>query len=290
MIDTKELSRNKWYSIHAHFIDKRFLTGKHTPCPLCGGKDRFRYDLKSDMGSYFCSGCGAGTGIHLLAMTQGITHEAAWRKVESVIGSAKEIKPMKPDYKKRIKEILASCREDDGQIYAYFKSRGLEPPQGAMLGNYWLNKERCDCIVLKAAKGTKLAGLHCTYIKDGKKLERKMYGVDEGSFNGSAIRLTLIGESDTLVIGEGVETTLSAMKMTGLPGWAAINAALLEQIELPPQIRTIEIFGDNDSSFTGQASAYSLAKRLKSKGLNVGVSIPAKTDTDWNDVLISDCV
>jgi len=47
-------------------VDPVFLDGKHHPCILCGGKDRFRFDNKDGSGSYFCSQCGAGTGMQLL--------------------------------------------------------------------------------------------------------------------------------------------------------------------------------------------------------------------------------
>jgi putative DNA primase/helicase len=242
------------------------------------------------MGSYFCSGCGAGTGIHLLALTQQISHQDAWRKVESVIGMAMEIKPVATDYRKRIKEILASCQPDDGQIKAYFNSRGLEPPETAMLGKYYLDNEFTSCIVFKAAKGNKLAGLHCTYLRDGKKVGRRMYCVEEGSMNGSAIRLSSIANSDTLLVGEGVETVLSTMKLTGLPGWAAMDAGKLEKIEIPKHIKRVVICGDNDISFTGQSSAYLLAKRLKLSGLDTRVMIPADTGKDFNDILLESIV
>jgi putative DNA primase/helicase len=242
------------------------------------------------MGSYFCSGCGAGTGIHLLALTQQISHQDAWRKVESVIGMAMEIKPVATDYRKRIKEILASCQPDDGQIKSYFKSRGLETPQNAFLGKYYLENELTSCIVLKAAKGNKLAGLHCTYLRDGKKVGRRMYCVEEGSMNGSAIRLAPLVDSDTLLVGEGVETVLSAMKLTGLPGWSAMDAGKLEKVEIPKHIKRVVIASDNDHSFTGQASAYLLAKRLKLSGLDTRVMIPADTGKDFNDVLLQNSV
>jgi len=46
------------------------------------------------------------------------------------------------------------------------------------------------------------------------------------------------------------------------------------------------VFGDNDSSSTGQAAAYTLAQRLKAKGITVMAEIPPNADQDWNDVLI----
>ena len=42
------------------------------------------------------------------------------------------------------------------------------------------------------------------------------------------------------------------------------------------------MFGDNDASFTGQAAAYSLAKKLVLSGVKARVVIP-ETIGDWRD-------
>nr|WP_315043261.1 primase-helicase zinc-binding domain-containing protein [uncultured Moraxella sp.] len=39
---------------------------KHQPCPICGGKDRFRCDDKQGTGTWICSQCGSGTGFGLV--------------------------------------------------------------------------------------------------------------------------------------------------------------------------------------------------------------------------------
>lgn len=277
-------ANGKWASILSLFIDKEFLTGKHTPCPLCGGKDRFRFDNKNGEGTYICSQCGAGTGIHLLSQHQGIQYKEAWRIVEKTIGFSSKIES-KPecDKKKRILDILESCTPLTENIIGYLNSRHIyEIPESLQAGEYWLDGVLTDCMVAKAAKGNKLAGLHLTFIRGGKKLTRKMYSVEEKSMNGSAIRLHKINVGDAIVIGEGIETTLSASVLTGLPGWAAMDAGKMELIEIPEQIKMIVIAGDNDKSFTGQAAAYNLAKRLTLQGKIVEVIIPEKIG-DFND-------
>ena len=45
--NVNEIATGRWPNILAHFgVAEKFLTGKHGPCPICGGKDRFRFDNK----------------------------------------------------------------------------------------------------------------------------------------------------------------------------------------------------------------------------------------------------
>ena len=96
--------------------------------------------------------------------------------------------------------------------------------------------------------------------------------------------MRLAAYTDSLGIAEGIETALSASALHGVPVWAALNAGLLQEWTPPKDVKAVFVFGDNDASSTGQAAAYALAHRLKGKGLTVTVEIPARTDTDWNDV------
>ena len=55
----------KWQSIFSSLgIDVG--NGKHCPCPVCGGKDRFRFDNKDGRGTYICNQCGSGDGLELI--------------------------------------------------------------------------------------------------------------------------------------------------------------------------------------------------------------------------------
>ena len=47
-------------------VPAKALTNRHGPCPVCGGKDRFRFDDKGGRGTWICSTCGAGDGIELV--------------------------------------------------------------------------------------------------------------------------------------------------------------------------------------------------------------------------------
>lgn len=279
--DTKERAKNCWQSILSNYMDTVFLSGKHTACPLCGGKDRFRFEPASDNGSYICSHCGAGSGIHLLANFLHVTHAEAWFKVELVIGSATATKQQpQVDREKRIKDILEFARPaiENDFVWCYLHGRGINYSDTTLL-------RAPDRMIGRFALGNKLVGLHVTTItEDGKKGERKMYGLREGGLNGSAIRLHSLKDKATLLVAEGIETALSASQIFGIPAWACGSAGLLEKVEIPEQISHVVIAGDRDESFTGQASAYVLAKRLTNLGKSCRVCISEQVG-DWNDVL-----
>ena len=56
---------NKWQSIF-NSLGIVVGNGKHCPCPVCGGKDRFRFDNKNGRGTYICNQCGSGDGLNLI--------------------------------------------------------------------------------------------------------------------------------------------------------------------------------------------------------------------------------
>jgi putative DNA primase/helicase len=65
------------------------LNGRHQPCPLCGGRDRYRFDDRQGSGSWFCNQCGGkdqlgggGTGIDLLMRLRHWSYRQACEAVE----------------------------------------------------------------------------------------------------------------------------------------------------------------------------------------------------------------
>lgn len=78
---------NHWASILSRLgVATESLTGAHTKCPGCGGKDRFRFDDQEGAGTFLCSQGGggilAGDGIDLLAHVR----NCDWKEACNAIG------------------------------------------------------------------------------------------------------------------------------------------------------------------------------------------------------------
>lgn len=66
--EVKALAQGQWLRLLGHFKVAVPDAGRHGPCPICGGKDRFRLDDRDGHGTWYCNQCEpqAGDGIALL--------------------------------------------------------------------------------------------------------------------------------------------------------------------------------------------------------------------------------
>jgi putative DNA primase/helicase len=95
-----DITNGRWLDLLAHFcgLTPEQLSDKHQPCPLCGGKDRYRFDDQDGSGSWYCNKCGGkdqtgggGTGMDLLMRHQRLTYIEACQQIEQHLGIAKPI-------------------------------------------------------------------------------------------------------------------------------------------------------------------------------------------------------
>jgi putative DNA primase/helicase len=99
-----------------------------------------------------------------------------------------------------------------------------------------------------------------------------------GKLLGGAVR---IAEAHTeLVIGEGVETMLSASVVFGAPAWAALSADNLGRIALTLPLDRLIIAADDDDA--GARAAASLRARM-SAATRVEIEPAPSGFNDWND-------
>lgn len=63
----------------------------HGPCPLCGGKDRFRFDDRDGRGTWICNQCGAGDGLTLFARSSCLSVKEAIPLLASMCGLSRSM-------------------------------------------------------------------------------------------------------------------------------------------------------------------------------------------------------
>lgn len=94
LAQVKATARGNWpHVLMSLGIASDFLTGRHGPCPGCGGRDRFRFDDRNGDGTFICSqGAGeplAGDGFTLLRHVTGDSLNHVVQRVVNCLGGAR---------------------------------------------------------------------------------------------------------------------------------------------------------------------------------------------------------
>jgi putative DNA primase/helicase len=304
----RERCNGRWRTIlPALGLDRKYLTGKNGPCPLCpggGGRDRWRFDNKRGDGTWICTHCGAGQGIKLAMKFMRQPFDEVARRIERIIGGA----PRAAAQNERSEE---SKRAALNRLWAEGKAiRGGDPVdlwlrrRGFILSTYPPCLRTClrtrysgppvSFHPAMLARVTDSSGkpvmIHKTYLTatGGKAPVEQPRMFCPGSIPpGSAVRLAKPGA--VLGVAEGIETALAAMKLFGVPTWSALSDWGVTYFEPPVGTERLLIFGDNDANGAGQKAAHWLASRLASSmqiEVRIPDRIPEKSKTDWNDVLL----
>lgn len=82
----KEQANGKWPMIYQQFDIEMPRKNVLSPCPACGGDDRFRYDDRKGDGDYFCNGCGAGDGFRLVEKAANLKFPDVIKQVAEILG------------------------------------------------------------------------------------------------------------------------------------------------------------------------------------------------------------
>lgn len=295
---TADAARGKWKQILIQLgIDAKFLTKKNVPCPFCEGTNRFSFTDADDDGLYYCRRCGGGNGFKLAMLATGKDFKETANIIDSMVGNIEIAKQPKssvdPSIRlKKIASALVPIGAND-PVTRYLSSRGCGIPlqrvklhpgltyyeNGVAAGTY------PAMVSAVTDKDDKLLTFHITYLTDDggkapvenpKKVLKAL-----GRLQGAAIRLFPYNPLE-LAITEGIETALRVAVKRSIPVWCVLNTSIMESF-IPPKVKRLTIYGDNDKKHSGQKSAYLLANKLALKGLDVIVKIPNETGLDWGD-------
>lgn len=296
----------------------------HQPCPICGGKDRFRCDDKGGTGSWICNQCGAGNGFDLVKKYAHCDSYEAFAKVAGVLGidggktisetdkeawrqarfahEQKEKESKKLQWKKvadtAFSRFLAALPIMD-KSHPYLAKKGIADITNTGKAGVKLDKWGNLLIPLyfhnHKTKVSTLCNIQ-SIDKDGNKLF--MQG---GLVGGAFCTLGNPTECDTLLVCEGYATGASLLLATG--GQYAIivafNAKNMEKVaptlrQLYPNHRLI--FCADDDRATGEKTGKNAGILAATAGANIAHSEwispdfkgDTRTDTgeltDFNDL------
>ena len=237
--DLKHAACGNWQHILSTIgIPSGCLKDKHQPCPICGGKDRFRFDNKQGFGTYYCNQCGAARGLDTSAITDTefthVRHHAAlpyWTQDNNG-------KPIKlGEFGAMIGAIVDTNGELQGLHTTY-----LHPNQPRKLA------------IVHPETGEPLPN---------KKMQRRY----SGSMKGCAVPLDPLDNTRRLLVCEGMETAFAARELFALPTWACLNAGNLAAFHLPDGVNSLLIVADHDTPRPiGFQAAHDLATRALKQG------------------------
>lgn len=249
-------------------------------CPACGYKDGLRVTSQNGRALWWCGAC-----QDQAAVTAAISGQAAHAAPMAAAADATQVQK-----REWAMNLWADALPAMGTVVErYLAARGIalrdEMPLRFLPNHLCRDSGKRWPVMLALmvdCAGTPQA-IHRTFIaQDGKgkapiATPRKTLGIVAGA----AVRLAPI--ADRLVIGEGIETSVSAGLMLKAPAWAAISAPNLEfKLKLPASIREIIVAADHDGP--GLKAARAALARWKAEGRSVKIARPQTPGQDFNDL------
>ena len=265
------------------------------------------FTVADDKKFFHCFGCGAhGDVFAFLMLVENIDFRTAVAKIAGGLGADMPEAPriggvsninQLSDREARNRQLAWRLWTAAGDprgtpVEKYLHHRGLELPSMPVLRwaprcwNHETGRELPAMLARVDGHDGKFAAVHRTWLlPDGSgKAALREPKMSLAPLHGGAARLSPAAE--TLLIGEGLETTLAGMVATGLAAWAALSTSGLVALRLPLGVRTVIILADHDVSGAGQRAARTAAQRRLAEGRRVRIALPPQPDTDMADVLV----
>lgn len=261
----------------------------HGPCPVCGGKDRFRFDDKDGRGTWFCSQCDPQSGGGLLLLSRYLgkpTIETAKeligqdmpRTIAPVRKHSATDEQMRDELRKRAQRGAVMLMEHSAPASnPYMDGKGLHGDwpvnSQIMMGADHERIEPGALLLIPVYKNGELVNVQ-KITAEGKK--RPIYGGDM-----SGVCHVITGTGKIVAITEGFATGVTVNRMTNATTYVAFNTGNLMAITAQARVENpdanIVIFADNDEHGAGLKYAEDAAIPVNAK-----IALPPEIG-DWDD-------
>jgi hypothetical protein len=282
---------------HVDYLTERQIGVFTLPCPYCGHdkpwSQRFRLERHS-LGSakWHCFYCGESGSLRRDGPADP-QEEAAARK------AAKEkLRAEQAAKSARALQLWNDAKPVTGTpVIDYLRARAIRdlPPNVHDVLRYHpacpFGREgvrQCMLALFRDVRSDQPRAIHRTWLGSGGKALGRMA---LGPIANAAIKLWP-ADGDSLVVGEGIETTLAAaLHLTRAngkplrPAWALSVANNLKYLPIITGIKQLVILVDNDLSGVGQQVAEVCSRRWRDGGVEVVKLLPTKPGTDFNDLV-----
>ena len=257
-------------------------------CPSCGYAGTFSMSVKDGRALWWCASCQDRDG--LLTAVRNATG-GAWTPPASPGTNAPTDAAGRTRAALAVWDEAMSLKGTLGEVY--LAARGLAGEASTALRYHPALRHpnatgtfpALVALIRSTATGEPVA-IHRTYLRrDGTgKADVDPAKATKGPMAGGAIMLHDPVPGAPLVIGEGIESSLSAGRLLDAPAWAGIAAGNLKAIIPPAGPGEIILAADPDP--VGQREAWAAADQWRGLGRRVQVATPDDATTDFNDLLM----
>jgi putative DNA primase/helicase len=298
-------------------VADEFLRDRHGPCPVCGGKDRYRFDNRTGHGDWFCNVCRAGDGFTLLMRLHSWDFPTTMERVSETAGlSGNLVRRQDSSEQNTLSSVVkrGDCNHQGRQStldwsdtadftwrktlplrgtvgQTYLEHRGcVLPPRDSHL-RYLQPSDRYPpslCAAISDVISGEPISLHFTRLAfDG----RGKAGTDhhdklllKGHRKGGGCIRLWPDEAVTygLAVAEGIETALAAARAFR-PVWATVDAGNLAAMPVVSGIESLTIIADHDDA--GIRAARECAQRWAAAGRQARIALPKMPGMDAADVV-----
>ena len=182
-------------------------------------------------------------------------------------------------------------------VESYLKSRGITPPEAGPECLRFApalrhpNEQFFPAMIAMPTSpktGAPVGGIQRTFLPwsgNGKaQIERGEQKLSLGPCKGGVVRLANPVDGKPLLIGEGIETMLTVMEATGLPGWATLGTSGLANLELPDNVTDVILLAENDGG-PNEKVLSEIVLVLPARGVKALIARPPPGLKDFNDLV-----